>query len=204
MAEPRPADAEGPAENSAENSVENPFAPPRAPIVREKRGRLPLAPRMVRLAAVVVDGLTWIPLGLFYVWADEAQQHSSARIAWNVAAAVCAVALLAWNALWLHRFGQSIGKRVLRIAIVRSDGSRASLGRIAALRIAPPFALRWIAEHDAQDDLAWFAVLALVAWALWLADVLFILGPRSRCLHDWLAGTIVVETRELPRRRRPR
>jgi uncharacterized RDD family membrane protein YckC len=184
--------------------VENPFAPPKAPVARKKSGGTALAPRRLRLVAAVLDGLTWAPIGLFYALAESADEESLERFGWYVGVGVYAVALVAWNALWLHRFGQSIGKRMQRIAIVRSDGSRAHFGRIVALRITPFLVMDSIGQLATvveRLDAAWLAQLAGIVW---LADTLFIFGPRNRCLHDWLADTIVVETRELPRRRRSR
>ena len=47
------------------------------------------------------------------------------------------VALVVWNCVWLHRYGQTVGKRALGIRIVRGNGERASLGRIFGLRYLP-------------------------------------------------------------------
>ena len=32
------------------------------------------------------------------------------------------LALMIWNLIWLHRYGQTIGKRIVKIRIVRSNG----------------------------------------------------------------------------------
>jgi uncharacterized RDD family membrane protein YckC len=200
MVEERPAD------------TGNPFAPPKAEaaaglasrISGRRRGRGALAPRRLRLLAALFDGFLWVPAMVLNFLADASDEHSLARFGWYVGLGVYAVALLAWNALWLHRSGQSIGKRVLGIAIVRSDGAPAGFGRIAALRIAPLLVLDFapvIATRVWGIDAEW---LSNVSMLVGLVDTLFIFGPRSRCLHDWLADTIVVEARELPRELPPR
>jgi uncharacterized RDD family membrane protein YckC len=88
------------------------------------------------------------------------------------------VALAVWNAVWLHRYGQTIGKRLLGIRIVRGDGSRASLGRIFALRYLPMALLGGLTGHPG----------GLVK----LVDVLCIFRDDRRCLHDLIADTRVV------------
>jgi uncharacterized RDD family membrane protein YckC len=72
------------------------------------------------------------------------------------------------------RNGQSIAKKLLSIKVVRSDGSRASLGRI--------FWLRNIVN----------TLLSIVP-LYGVIDALFIFGEQRQCLHDKIADTIVVK-----------
>jgi uncharacterized RDD family membrane protein YckC len=73
----------------------------------------------------------------------------------------------------LARAGQTLGKKLTRIKIVRSDGSRASFGRILGLRIVLT------------------AVLGIIP-LFSLIDVCMIFGAEQRCVHDLIADTIVV------------
>ena len=73
--------------------------------------------------------------------------------------------------------GQTIGKKLLSIKVVRSDGSRASLARI--------FWLRNIVN-------AIPGAIPLLGNLYVLADHLFIFGEKRQCLHDKIADTIVV------------
>jgi uncharacterized RDD family membrane protein YckC len=78
----------------------------------------------------------------------------------------------------LHRNGQTLGKRLMAIRIVRSDGSRAGLGRIFLLRSLVPSLI---------------GAIPLVGMFFALIDALFIFADDRRCLHDRFADTIVVD-----------
>jgi uncharacterized RDD family membrane protein YckC len=71
-----------------------------------------------------------------------------------------------------------MAKRLFKIKVVRSDGSRCSLPRIVFARFLP---------------VALFCSIPYVGWGAGLIDPLFIFGDDSRCLHDHIADTIVVK-----------
>jgi uncharacterized RDD family membrane protein YckC len=73
--------------------------------------------------------------------------------------------------------GQSIGKRMVGIKVVRTDGSRASFARIFFLRNVV----------NALPNL-----LPYVGWLYQLVDPLLIYQDSRQCLHDRIADTIVV------------
>ncbi len=93
---------------------------------------------------------------------------------------VTVVALLAWCVItaWLVAAnGQSIGKRMVGIKVVRTDGSPASFARIFLLRNVV----------NALPNL-----LPYVGWLYQLVDPLLIYQDSRQCLHDRIADTIVV------------
>jgi uncharacterized RDD family membrane protein YckC len=93
---------------------------------------------------------------------------------------ITVVALLLWCGItaWLVASnGQSIGKRLVGIKVVRSDGSRASFARIFLLR-------------NVVNGLP--NLLPYVGWLYQLADPLLIYQDSRRCLHDMIADTTVV------------
>ena len=93
---------------------------------------------------------------------------------------ITVVALIAWCVItaWLVAAnGQSIGKRMVGIKVVRTDGSRASFARIFLLRNAV----------NALPNL-----LPYVGWLYQLVDPLLIYQDSRQCLHDRIADTIVV------------
>jgi len=93
---------------------------------------------------------------------------------------ITVVALIAWCIItaWLVAAnGQSIGKRVVGIKVVRSNGSRASFARIFLLR-------------NVVNGLP--NLLPYVGWLYQLIDPLLIYQESRQCLHDKLADTIVV------------
>jgi uncharacterized RDD family membrane protein YckC len=90
------------------------------------------------------------------------------------------LALIAWCIItaWLVATnGQSIGKRLVGIKVVRTDGSRASFARIFLLR-------------NVINGLP--NLLPYVGLLYQLVDPLLIYQESRQCLHDKIADTIVV------------
>jgi uncharacterized RDD family membrane protein YckC len=84
--------------------------------------------------------------------------------------------LAAWlflTVMFVSRNGQSIGKKLTGIKVVRADGSKASLGRIVLLRNLLNLLLNMIPLYG-------------------LVDALMIFGDRQQCAHDKIADTIVI------------
>ena len=101
---------------------------------------------------------------------------------------ITAVALIAWCVItaWLvARNGQTIGKRMLGIKVVRTNGSTASLARILLLR-------------NVVNGLP--MLLPTLGLLYQLVDPLFIFQPSRKCLHDLIADTIVIQCEPGPRR----
>jgi uncharacterized RDD family membrane protein YckC len=97
--------------------------------------------------------------------------------AFMIAGFVWFAGFVAWawiTTLLVARYGQTMGKRLLEIRVVRSDGSQASLGRIFWLRNVVNGLLKLIPFYG-------------------LVDVLLIFGERRQCIHDLIADTIVVK-----------
>lgn len=139
-----------------------------------------LADRGARLAAALIDGALrlgiWLPLlALVPLFEGDGVPRPVEWAAVLGGVAVLAIALIAWNCLWLHQAGQTPGKRALGIRIVGRDGRRVGLGRLVGLRFAPMFVVN--------------LVLGGLSWSI---DVLLIFGAERRCLHDLMADTIVV------------
>ena len=88
------------------------------------------------------------------------------------------IAFVVVQLVLLHRHGQTVGKWAVGIRIVRSDGSRAGLGRIFLLRSLVPGLI---------------GAIPLLGPVFGLLDPLFIFGANKRCLHDLIADTIVVD-----------
>jgi len=75
----------------------------------------------------------------------------------------------------LTRDGQTLGKKIMKIRIVRfDDGSNPRFGRVIGLRVFLNGLLGFIPSYA-------------------LVDVLFIFGSQPRCIHDYTAGTKVVQ-----------
>ncbi len=164
---------------------------------------LPLAERGTRLLAASIDELILLAIALPMVagaipalvslsgggadieslgTADVMQALLSGR-----GMTVSLFLLLIWCAVttWLvANNGQSIGKRMVGIKVVRKDGSRASFARIFLLRNLV----------NALPD-----VIPALGFVYQLVDPLFIFQHSRRCLHDLIADTVVVRCSAGPR-----
>jgi uncharacterized RDD family membrane protein YckC len=85
------------------------------------------------------------------------------------------VAVCVYQLMLVAQSGQSLGKRMRHIRVVRSDGSPVSLARLILLRNLVPSAIN--------------SACGLFS----LVDVLFIFQDDRRCLHDMIADTKVVK-----------
>ena len=143
------------------------------------------AGRGKRLGAAVLDGLINLIWAAPIFWGATMVGDVEKGI--KPAAPMASVLLLGLalllgifitNCVLLHRHGQTLGKRALDIAIVRTDGSRMGLLRYLFIRVLP------------------VGLLGAIPYAGWLAtliDPLLIFGKDKRCLHDLIADTIVVD-----------
>lgn len=167
----------------------NPYAAPTAHVQDvNDAGELELADRGTRLGAAILDGLiVGGPIALIAIFAavllpsqtregGEPNMLLLGSLGFVVLAIV--VAAIVINLTLLHRYGQTIAKRWLKIRIVRGDGSHCSLLRIIFARIVPIALLR---------------AIPFVGWIFGLADALLIFRNDYRCLHDHFADTIVVK-----------
>jgi uncharacterized RDD family membrane protein YckC len=89
-----------------------------------------------------------------------------------------ALILLAITIVLVARNGQTIGKRLIGIKVVRSNGEKAGFWRI--------FLLRNVVN-------AIPSLIPFVGYAYVLTDHLFIFGESRQCLHDKIADTVVVK-----------
>lgn len=85
---------------------------------------------------------------------------------------------LAVNGKSLAKDGQSIGKKVLGIKIVRSDGSHADFSRIVSRRLVPVQAL---------------PLIPFLGGLFSLVDLICIFRESGQCIHDQIADTKVIK-----------
>lgn len=140
-----------------------------------------LAGRGARLGAYVIDwiivgavtfGIAWYA-GLF----ERIMRQDATATLWVTLIGLAVFAVI--NLRLLAQHGQTVGKRLVGVRIVDAT----------AREIVPvwkSFGLRVVVIQG-------IASVPLVGGLFALVDVLFIFGERRRCLHDHLAGTIVVD-----------
>ena len=162
-----------PYDTAAAGAPANPYAAPAARVQDVASGdAMAKASRGARLAAVLLDAVPIMAIAI----ADGGM--SPVAMVVLAVAGISVVAFAIYQLVMLHRHGQTFGKKLMGIRIVRKDGSRAGLGRIFWLRYFVPGVI---------------GNIPLLGALFALADPLFIFGEEKRCLHDLFADTIVVD-----------
>jgi len=174
------------------NSPFNPYQPPASDEADSAEGpasspsRLILANRRQRLYASLIDGLLGMMITLPVRWKFGfflgATPGMGGLISWQSAplTAATTIAWLALNTYFLSQRSQTLGKVITHIRIVNeADGLPAPLRRTIVLRYLPVAAVS----------------LLPVLQVLTLVDIAFIFRKDHRCLHDLIAGTVVVKVR---------
>lgn len=164
---------------------QNPFAPPTARVDDVATGDLELAGRGQRLISAIVDGL--IQGGVYWLLAATVLKSivpnpttgAGAGFASMATSMVVSIVLfLLLQGYLLVTTGQSIGKKLVGLRIVRTSGERVDPGRLIGLR----YVLIWV-----------IATIPFIGWIFALADVLMIFRDSRKCLHDNIADTIVIK-----------
>jgi uncharacterized RDD family membrane protein YckC len=163
---------------------ESSFDPPGAAgQVQTDVNQRPLASRLARLGAAIVDGILGLvialPIGYAtgYLQRVMDQTASLGEMAGQGVAGM--VIFLALHGYFLATRGQTIGKMAAGVRIVDfRTGQLLSIGKLIGLRVVPV----WVAS-----------VIPFAGGCLALIDILFIFGNDRRCVHDLIAGTKVVQ-----------
>ncbi len=148
-----------------------------------------LAGRLRRLLATGIDAilvptLTVVLIMVTDIMEDAEDYQNSLWVLWVLVLAIVSYLLLNGYGLWTR--GQTIGKRLLGIAIVRSDpnspnkatGTPASFWKLVLLRA-------WFFPFLFLLPVPWLTLLPI-------ADQAFIFSKNRRCLHDRLCATSVI------------
>ena len=154
-------------------------APPRVARLPKLVDR-PYANRGDRLTAVLIDwGIAVIPAGIVVALARRSPETAGVALShWQLWVILAAILLIQYTLLSLR--GQTLGKLVMRVRIVRaSDGGNPGFLRAVVLRNMVRHVL---------------IAVPILGGLFALADILAIFGEERRCLHDRIAGTMVVES----------
>ncbi len=165
--------------------MENPYAPPRAAVqdVVDPSATLVRADPGTRFGAVMLDGLiamgmVFAPIVLSAMIAGALGRTTDvANVGLLIGVGLAQIGFAAWCWLTIRhvkRNGQTLGKKILRIKVVRTDGAPASLGRI--------FWLRNVVN----------GLIGIVPLYALIDHVFIFFGESRQCLHDKIADTIVV------------
>lgn len=164
-------------------AVDQRFAPPQAHVADLAPGEMELAGRGTRLLAAIVDGLIaaaigWMVLSIPAVAAMVASQGPVGFGSLNYMSVLIGLPVfLIVQGFLLVKLGQTVGKIVFRLRIVRSDGSKPDAWRLLGLRYGIGIVLN---------------LNAAVASIYGLIDALLIFRESRKCLHDSIADTKVI------------
>ncbi len=144
-----------------------------------------MASRGARLGAAIIDMIIVTPIMMMVVigMGFAGLSDFSGVVSWDiylVSAGVSFGVYLMLNLYLLAKNGQTIGKMVMGIKIVRKNRDRASLGRLVGLRLLPI----WVFDYAPYT----FGILGVI-------DALLIFRDERNCLHDDIADTRVVLAR---------
>jgi len=202
--EHRPPPVPVPPSPMPEQPTANPFAAPLSPSggPLDESPDAPLAGRGARLGASILDNLivsgvvlfTLIPLGLLGVL-GSVQDVDDATAAFGGIAAILGMGFVfliygGIQAYLLSTRGQTIGKMITRVRIVKLNGNPAGFLGAVFLRIFVSSLL-----FGGIAIVAMFALgdeIGIVGNIANIADSVFIFRDDRRCIHDLIAGTKVV------------
>ena len=165
----------------------NPYSAPAAnlesPVFAPVATDLQVAGPGTRLAAVLLDGLLFAPLAIVVALSGITARASSGTGRDPIYAGAMAliglyVLLLAGYQIYLlSTRGQTLGKRWMKVRIVKLDGSAPGFVHAVLLRSVVSGLPR---------------VIPVVGSIFSLIDALFIFRQDRRCIHDMIASTRVV------------
>jgi uncharacterized RDD family membrane protein YckC len=164
---------------------QNPFAPPTARVEDVATSGAQLAGRGARFFAALIDGL--IQGALYYLLAmtvlksvvpNPANPQGAGFGAMASSMVISILLFLVIQGYLLATAGQTVGKKLLGLRIVRSSGERGDPARVIGMR----YLLIWV-----------IAAIPVVGWIFALVDVLMIFRDSRKCLHDNIADAIVVK-----------
>ena len=160
----------------------NPYAAPVSRLEDFPTRVLMLATRWSRLGAYILDLLSFSILAIVAaIVLPSFSKAASGEIpqAFMAIIGFGMLAIFIINTIFLYKYGQTIGKRLVGIKVVQIDGSRCELWRFFVLRYFVTGLLG--------------AIPIIGPLVTWIIDPLMIFGEEQRCLHDLIANTIVVQ-----------
>jgi len=142
-----------------------------------------LASRFRRFVATIIDLVLTPLVGVIVMLVtgllESAEAYTTMATIGVRALTIGVIAYIVLNGWLLHARGQTVGKAIMKIAIVDTiTGKKASLWKLLLLRM-------WF--------LPLIFLVALVPWSIIpIIDQAMIFTASRRSVHDWLCGTSVI------------
>ena len=165
------------------NPYANPYAAPQSsiysppPLPQQEE----LADRGIRLIAAILDSVLYVfsmAPGMIFLFMVTGKQNDNMAVAGAVVMAAGLIGYIVYSCYLLHENGQTVGKKIMKIKVTRTDGSRVGLSRYIFMRIFP---------------VALLGAVPFIGFVFSLIDPLMIFRSDQRCLHDLVADTIVIK-----------
>ncbi|MFG6414477.1 RDD family protein [Roseateles sp. DC23W] len=166
------------------DAVDQRFAPPQALVADVASEGMVLAGRGTRLLAAIVDaliagGVAWAALKVPLLDSLAFNAGSPGLGSWRAGSTLLGLGVFLLVQGWpLLARGQTLGKMLLQIRIVRCDGSKPEAWRLLGLRYGIGIATN---------------LNPVVAMVYGLIDSLLIFRESRQCLHDTIADTKVIK-----------
>lgn len=161
--------------------TENPYAAPQTSVADPQlTGQPELASLGQRLGGAIIDTIILVALVVpFALIAVPALSIDPTGIGAGIASGLFGMVMyLAINGYFLAKDGQTVGKKVAKTRIVRTDFSKADFGRIVGLRLLPFWLL---------------GLIPIIGNVAGLVNALFVFRASRKCLHDDIADTVVIK-----------
>jgi uncharacterized RDD family membrane protein YckC len=168
-----------------------------------------------RFLASLIDFLLLLPLGFFFTWLESMGKATASL------AVIPSQVVFPAYCIWLHaRNGRTLGKEAQSIRVVRKTGGRIGWREAwlrssvdVAISIAGAVSIFYaiamlpaeLSEKTGQE-LSIAIVEQIPGWTRWLTLaatvwywselIVMLMNKERRALHDYLAGTVVVNERE--------
>jgi uncharacterized RDD family membrane protein YckC len=164
----------------------SPFSPPKANLEGVAASNdAPLANRGARLGAILLDSLTMLPgvvamgagVGLAKYSADAGRSPGAGLGIAIGLGGLLMLAVIIYQIYLLATRGQTLGKRWMKIRIVKLDGSN------------PGFVGAVLLRGGVNGIIS---AIPYLGGLYALVDALFIFRDDRRCVHDLIAGTRVI------------
>ena len=176
-----PASAGPAAATSAPAALTNAPSPvaPLSPTIRPIDPNL--AGRGSRLVAVLIDGLLFVLCcapGAIMLWVGANDNNDTLEIIGGILIGLVFLALLVIQIYLLSARGQTIGKKMMSVKVVKyDDGSNPGFVHACLLRLIVPGFINGI---------------PIIGYIFPVVDACFIFSEERRCIHDLIASTKVV------------
>jgi uncharacterized RDD family membrane protein YckC len=169
------------ADGDSPNPYQSPLTSSFEPLSRDD-GSPRLASRMNRLGAAIIDGIIGIsvtvPVMFLTGYFQRAMQN---QVSWLETTSLTIYGLVIFfivHGYLLATRGQTVGKMLAKIKIVDYHTDRIlPFAKLVGFRYIP----------------VWIVSMIPLVSLLGLVNVLFIFGEQRRCVHDYIAGTKVVD-----------